>query len=169
MSRSFDLDEIDVFTAGTVGPKGQRVFFVQARTSDSAVSFRLEKQQVLALAEYLEGMLEDLPDSGVSELPDLDLVEPIVAEWIIGSLGVAYSESEDRVLVWAEQLVDTGDTETDTGDTGVEPETARFKLRREQLVPFVERARELVSAGRPPCPFCGRPLNDNGSFCPCYN
>jgi uncharacterized repeat protein (TIGR03847 family) len=164
MHQSFELDDIAVFTTGAIGPMGLRVFYLQARRADGTVSFRLEKQQVLALAEYLEGMLVDLPDPAAAADVDLDLVEPIDAEWIIGSLGVAYSEADDRILVWAEQLVEGEDPEVTE-----EAATARFRLRREQVAPFVTRAREIVGAGRPPCPYCGRPLNDDASFCPCYN
>jgi uncharacterized repeat protein (TIGR03847 family) len=34
---------------------------------------------------------------------------------------------------------------------------------------FVRRARALVSAGRPPCPFCGGPLDPTGHVCPRAN
>ena len=164
MHRSFDLDEIEVFTTGALGPKGERVFYLQARTPDGVVSFRLEKQQVLALAEYLEGMLADLPEPPQPAEDDLSLAEPVMAEWIIGSLGVAYSEADDRILVWGEELLEVDDVEDIE-----EAATVRFRLRREQVAPFVDRAREVVSAGRPPCPYCGRPLDNDGSFCPCFN
>ena len=54
MSSSFDFDEIDFLTVGTLGPKGQRVFYLQCRASGELGSFKLEKQQVAALAEYLD-------------------------------------------------------------------------------------------------------------------
>ena len=34
---------------------------------------------------------------------------------------------------------------------------------------FVERARELVAGGRPPCPLCGGPLDPEGHACPRLN
>ena len=58
MSSSFEMPELDVLTTGTVGPPGQRVFFIQARRGAEVVSLRLEKQQVIAMADYLEGMLD---------------------------------------------------------------------------------------------------------------
>jgi len=30
---------------------------------------------------------------------------------------------------------------------------------------FVKRATEIVASGRPPCPFCGQPLNPEGHIC----
>ncbi len=34
---------------------------------------------------------------------------------------------------------------------------------------FVARAQALVSAGRPPCPFCLQPLDPSGHICPRAN
>jgi hypothetical protein len=33
----------------------------------------------------------------------------------------------------------------------------------------VDRARELVAGGRPPCPLCGGPLDPEGHACPRLN
>ena len=49
---NLDLGEVESFTAGTVGPKGQRVFYLQAQSNGTTFVFRLEKQQVLAMAEH---------------------------------------------------------------------------------------------------------------------
>ena len=34
---------------------------------------------------------------------------------------------------------------------------------------FVKRAQAVVAAGRPPCPFCGSPLDPDGHLCPRAN
>jgi uncharacterized repeat protein (TIGR03847 family) len=34
---------------------------------------------------------------------------------------------------------------------------------------FVKRAMSVVSAGRPPCPFCTQPLEPGGHICPRAN
>ncbi len=159
---SFDLDDVEAFTAGTVGPAGERVFFVQAVSSKATVTLRAEKQQVLALADYLADMLKDLPHPDISSIPEpVGLKAPIEPAWSIASMGVAFVESRDRVALWAEQF--------QREETDVAPATARFQLTRAQVVAFVRDARSLVSAGRPPCPFCISPLNDGGDWCPCWN
>src|SRR5436190_152916 len=48
MSTSFEID-VDLLTTGTVGPPGQRVFYLQARQGNRVLSLRLEKTQVAAL------------------------------------------------------------------------------------------------------------------------
>ena len=159
MGSSFDLPEPDRFTAGTVGPPGQRVFYLQAAGEGHVVTLRLEKAQVAALAEYLASVLADLamPDPG--SLPgELELVEPVVAEWVVGQIGVVFDEDRDRMVVQAEELLEE---EVEDPDQGV----ARFALSRAQVAAFVARAAELVSAGRPPCELCGRPKDPEGHMC----
>lgn len=159
MSSSFDLHP-DRFTAGAIGPPGQRVFYLQAVDGDRVVTLRLEKQQVAALAEYLAGILTDLPPAGGS-VPAPELVEPVLEEWVVGSLGIAYEETDDRILVVAEELL---------GDEPVAPDeppaVARFHLTRAQVAAFIERAVALVRAGRPRCRLCGLPMDPDGHVCP---
>ena len=158
MSSSFEIDEVDHLTAGAVGPPGQRVFYLQAGQGAQVVSLRLEKAQVAALVAYLAGMLADMPPPGA--LPTaLDLVEPVVAEWVVASLGVTYDEDADRVLIVAEELVEEGE----------EAARARISATREQVAALSMRGAEAVSAGRPPCPLCGQPLDPEGHTCPRLN
>jgi uncharacterized repeat protein (TIGR03847 family) len=166
VSSSFEFPDLDALAPGAVGPPGQRIFYLQLRHATTVVSLRLEKEQVAALADYLDGMLADLtaPDPGPEPGP-LDLVEPVVAEWVIGSLAVAYDDAADRVVVVAEELVRPDEEEPATD----EPATARLQVTRAQANAFVERARVLVAAGRPPCRLCGRPLDPEGHMCPKTN
>ena len=55
---SFDPPER--FVAGTVGEPGQRTFFLQAREGTRLISISLEKQQVEALAERIDELLDEL-------------------------------------------------------------------------------------------------------------
>ena len=61
MSRSFELPDVEWATVGTVGPPGQRTFYLQARQDDQQVTLKLEKQQVAAIAQFLGEILSDLP------------------------------------------------------------------------------------------------------------
>src|SRR5437660_437063 len=53
------------------------------------------------LVAYLAAMLADMPSPAEVEAPDMDLIEPVVAEWVVGSLGVSYDEDADRVVIVA--------------------------------------------------------------------
>jgi uncharacterized repeat protein (TIGR03847 family) len=154
MSTSFEMPEIDVLTTGTVGPPGQRVFYLQARHGEQVLSLRLEKTQVAALVTYLGALLADLPPP--ADLPtDLELVEPVVPEWVVGSLGVSYDEDIDRVVLLAEELVEEGE----------EAAQARITATREQIAALAGHGGEVVRSGRPPCPLCGQPLDPEGHVC----
>jgi len=45
----------------------------------------------------------------------------------------------------------------------------RVRLTPTDTRAFVARALKLVAAGRPPCPFCGLPLDPAGHVCPRQN
>jgi uncharacterized repeat protein (TIGR03847 family) len=172
VTSSFDVHP-ERFGPGTVGPPGSRVFYLQAVSGDQVVTLRLEKQQVAALAEYLAGILADLPSITEPLPPEHQLVEPIVAEWVVGSLGVAYDEGDDRILIVAEEVVPEPD-EAEAGnavppDDQPEPATARFHLTRHQVAAFIRDGAQLVVAGRPACPICGRPMDPDGHVCPRSN
>jgi uncharacterized repeat protein (TIGR03847 family) len=49
------------------------------------------------------------------------------------------------------------------------PDTLRVKLTVETARAFVNRALEVVAAGRLPCPLCGQPLDPQGHICPRRN
>jgi uncharacterized repeat protein (TIGR03847 family) len=165
MSASFDVPDPMVFTSGTVGDPGHRIFYLQAQGGGQVVTLKCEKQQVGALAEYLDGLLADLPTPDPNAVPTLlDLVSPLVPEWVVGTLAVAWDDNADRMVLVAEELLTEEEVEA-----GIEPAQARFRLTREQVAAFVERARVIVAGGRPPCQFCGRPLDPEGHACPRMN
>jgi len=161
MSSSFDFKAPDFFTAGAVGRPGQRVFYLQAGESGTLATLRLEKEQVGALAAYLADLVAKLPAPGHDAPGDLALHEPTDAAWVVGSIGVAYDEALDRILVVAQELV-----EEEARDDAA---TAQFRLSRAQALAFVERVRELIKAGRPSCRICGRPKDPDGHVCPRSN
>jgi uncharacterized repeat protein (TIGR03847 family) len=159
VSSSFEIPEVDHLTTGAVGPPGQRIFYLQARHGKQVVSLRLEKAQVAALVAYLAGMLADMPSLGDIPSAGMQLIEPVVAEWVVASLGVSYDEDIDRVVIMAEELV----------EEGAEPARARITATREQIAALSARGAEAVAAGRPPCPLCGQPLDPEGHTCPRLN
>ena len=120
---------------------------------------RLEKQQVSALAEYLAGMLHDLPaPANVPAAPEL--TEPVEAKWTVGNIGVAYDNELDRIIIVAEELVAEDEPDGDT---------LRVVISRSQVRAFIERAGDLLAGGRPPCRVCGAPMDPEGHACPRSN
>jgi uncharacterized repeat protein (TIGR03847 family) len=185
VSRSFELPDVEWATVGTVGPPGQRTFYLQARQDDQLITLKLEKQQVAAIAQFLGEILSDLP------MPDplpgdeaLALAEPVLAEWAVGGLQLAYDSGVDRVVILAEEVGDEAEDsdEPDTQEIGgeeirtEEPSVAdtergvgRLSLTRTQAAAIVRRGRDLVNAGRPACALCGHPIDPEGHSCPRTN
>ncbi len=160
MSASFDLERPDHFTAGAVGPPGQRVFYLQGREGPTLVTLKSEKEQVRALAEYLSTLLERVADAGEPPVGDLALLEPLEEAWAVGTIGVGYEEASGRVVV-----VLTGVVE----DESEEAPSARFALTRAQASAFVDRAQDLMRGGRPICPLCSGAIDPGGHACPRSN
>lgn len=162
-----DADEplsVSRFTAGTIGPKGARTFYLQATADGGEMfTFKLEKQQVAALAQYLASLLEGLgPIEYAPETSDPELVEPFEELWVVGSIGVAWNELAQQVVVGVEEF-------DDDPDDPLPSASAHFTMSPAHAASFVRTAVELVEAGRPPCQYCGAPLNDEGGWCPCHN
>ena len=158
MGDSFDLPSVDTITVGTVGPPGQRVFYLQARAASATVTLKVEKQQVAALVVTLRELLADLPAREASPAAP-DLVEPIDAAWAAGGMGVtAYDEATERVtLVLEEFSVEEREDEPLA--------SARFGLTIGQMAALATRGEAAVAGGRPNCPLCGKPMDPEGHAC----
>lgn len=166
MSRSFELPETEWATVGAVGQPGQRTFYIQARQDSQLLTLKLEKQQVAAIAQFLAEILADLPAPEETSEDQDDLVEPVLAEWAVGTLQLAYDGSSDRIVVLAEEIgFDDEEEDAPPADRGV----ARMGLTRVSAARIVRVGSDLVTAGRPACPLCGRPMDPEGHSCPRTN
>jgi uncharacterized repeat protein (TIGR03847 family) len=186
MSASFEFGDVERITVGTVGEPGQRTFYLQVRQAQQLVTFKLEKQQVAALAQLLAEMLSDLPAADSPATPAADLEEPVVAEWPVGDMQLSYDTSLDRIVILAEEVsrvVDEEEAGVEQEGAAVEPEgiaqpdlelpgdegMARIAITRGQAAALIVRSAELVAAGRPTCPLCGNPMDPSGHSCPRTN
>ncbi len=176
----FEYDQPERFVAGTVGQPGQRTFFLQARAGERITSVALEKQQVQALAERIEELLDEVlrrsggtapvPAVAPTELDDNDPLDiPIVEDFRVGTMALTWDGDEERVVVEAQASVDddSGDELVEDSDEG--PDLLRVRVTSSAARAFAKRALTVVSAGRPPCPFCSLPLDAAGHICPRAN
>ena len=179
---SFDPPER--FVAGTVGPPGQRTFFLQARSGARVTTVALEKQQVSVLAERIEELLDELirTDEGEVTIPAVTpmalddnepLEQPIVEEFRAGTMTLAWDATDERIVIevfpYAEEsVVEPGTPEEEIDDPEPE-ELLVVRLPAGQARAFTKRAQAVVSAGRPPCTFCGGPVDPAGHLCPRAN
>jgi uncharacterized repeat protein (TIGR03847 family) len=177
-------DPPERFVAGTVGPPGQRTFFLQARSGARVTSVALEKQQVSVLAERIDELLDELirNDEGEGTIPAVSpvalddngpLEQPIVEEFRAGTMTLAWDATDERIVVevfpYAEEsVVEPGTPEEEIDDPEPE-ELLVVRLPAGLARAFSKRAQAVVSAGRPPCTFCGGPVDPAGHLCPRAN
>lgn len=164
---TYDLDAVTRITAGAVGPRGQRVFYVQARRSSRLISLVAEKEQVRALADAIARLLDSLaeknPRLATSDdmlVTDMSLEEPLEPEFRVAQMGLGYDAERDLVVLLVQGML-----ESEEGDAP----SARFSASRPQMRALSVHAFQVVAAGRPICGNCGRPIDAAGHFCPQRN
>jgi len=170
------------FVAGTVGPPGERTFFLQARGGGRLVSVALEKVQVSLLAEKLEELLTEahrrfgveLPEAAAEDSDNEPLDTPVDEEFRVGTLGLAFDVDTVTVVIEAiaageAEAVEATEPEDDDAEPDDDLDRLRVRLTPEATRAFIARARRVVAAGRPPCPLCGQPLDPKGHLCPRHN
>ena len=165
------------FVAGTVGQPGDRTFYLQASGAGRTVSVALEKVQVSLLADRLEELLAEVQRRlGVPVAKDMPgddnepLDTPVDEEFRVGAMGLAWDGDAGLVVVEAQAAGDEpADESTILEDVEDGPDVLRVRIGTAEARAFVDRARRVVSAGRPPCPLCGLPLDSGGHVCPRQN
>lgn len=172
MRQLFLFERPHRFVAGTVGTPGERTFYLQAADAHRIVSVALEKQQVVVLADRLEQLLDEIVARTGTALPaneaDNDaLAQPVDEEFRVAAMGLAWDGDHGLVVIEAQAPGETAEQAEETLLEDVEegPDALRVLIEPGDARSFVERARRLVSAGRPPCPLCGRPLDPAGHVC----
>jgi uncharacterized repeat protein (TIGR03847 family) len=175
-----DFDPPDRFVVGTVGPPGQRVFFLQALSGRRLVSVSCEKEQVRVLAERVDDVLDQFAEDADTTTPEDNepLTTPIEDEFRVATLSLAWDPNRSVVIIEAfdadlPEASSEEDEATEVPQEFLESMASRSSVRVVLDPPsarsFVRRAMALVTAGRPPCPFCGGPLDPTGHVCPRAN
>jgi uncharacterized repeat protein (TIGR03847 family) len=172
MRQLFLFDRPSRFVAGTVGTPGDRTFYLQAVDGARVVSVALEKAQVTILADRLEQLLDEIVERTGTALPatepDTDaLSQPIDEEFRVAAMGLAWDGDAGLVVIEAQAPAEEPEIAEETllEDVDEGPDALRVLIEPRRARAFIDRARRLVSAGRPPCPLCGQPLGATGHVC----
>jgi uncharacterized repeat protein (TIGR03847 family) len=181
---TFDFNPVSAIVADAVGRPGQRTFFLQARHGADMATLVMEKEQVAALATSILQLLEEL-EKERADLPAVEeetalpsLREPLEPAFRVGQLGLGYDERQDLMVLIAQAVPEVDEEEQDLAADPVSSETvededndpkARFYATRAQMRSLSEHALQVVAAGRPDCPLCGRVIEPDGHFCPRTN
>jgi uncharacterized repeat protein (TIGR03847 family) len=150
-----ELNPVDFITIGTIGPKGKRVFYLQAGYGGQLVSMVIEKEQSRALSEAIQELIDDLDkryDDAVDVNlydHDMDLREPIEPLFRVSQMGLGYDEDQDKIVLVAQEMV-LSNPEEDPLLQGDEsrPGVVRLWCSRDQMRALSLQAIESVEAGR---------------------
>ena len=174
------FDPPERFVTGTVGEPGARTFFLQARTGSRVTSVSLEKQQVAALAERVDELLDEVMSNLAGEsvvpavaplaLDDSDpLEQPIEEEFRAGTMTLSWDPSDERIVIevfpYTEAAVISPEQVDEDFEEPEPDEVFLVRLTAAAARAFVKRAEQVLEAGRPSCPFCGNPIDPNGHLC----
>ncbi|MFC7503737.1 DUF3090 domain-containing protein [Nocardioides sp. CPCC 206347] len=168
---SFDPPER--FVAGTVGEPGSRTFFIQAVDGKRIVSVALEKQQVEALAQRVDELLDEVIAEGTARvvvpavaplalIDDAPMALPIEEEFRAGTMTLSWDPEDERVVI---EVFPIGEEPAELSDGDDPAEMLLVRLEPGQARAFVQRAESIIGAGRPSCPFCGHPIDPDGHLC----
>lgn len=173
-----DFDPPERFVTDTVGPPGQRVFFLQAVRGKRVMTVSLEKDQVRLLGEGIVQMLDqvgdgdDVPEAAAQVVDDAPLSTPIEEDFRVRRLSLAW-DAERHIVVVEAHDTDADEEGEDNQDApaAASPvsEGIRVVLTPADARAFSTRCARVVAGGRPSCPFCGGPLDPSGHVCPRAN
>ncbi len=159
--RSLHVGVVDSFVAQSFGEPGQRTFRLLATTESGEVSIWLEKEQLAALGEAIEQILERVPDSQGLNPSSAGSTATISGEMSAkaASLSLSFEESQDGFVLRAGDLF----------EATLHVESLNLLLDREQLISAADEIEQIIAGGRPRCSMCGMPLTEQAHFCPPSN
>jgi uncharacterized repeat protein (TIGR03847 family) len=145
-----ELDPITHITAGAIGQPGQRVFYIQAAKGLDQLTLLCEKEQVSALADAIDEMVQNLEQEfGVARHEELavdetemELKEPLDPLFRVGAMGLGYDANRDRILLVAQEAL-AEDEERD-------PREVRCFATRAQMQVLSQYSRDVIGRGRSP-------------------
>jgi uncharacterized repeat protein (TIGR03847 family) len=157
-----EMGELIHISAEAIGPPGQRTFRLRALNGESESAFLwMEKEQLAALGEAIQSALNDQTYRYVPRPADdreLDPVFPLKAniEFRVGQMSMGVDPEIRKIVITG---AEAGETDTAEG-AGV---TMSFDFRSGHELS--EQIKEVVAAGRPPCPLCTAPMDPSGHVC----
>ncbi len=151
---NFAYSQPDRVMVGTRGEVGARLFLFQVREGRRLSVVKCEKSQLAALGEWMAHAVSALPRPG--HLPeDLTLEPEYEVDFVVGDIAVVLDEDGPALEVTMTSLD--------------EESTLSVRLTREWAGALAIAITRLVEAGRPLCPLCAGPLEENGHDCPRTN
>jgi uncharacterized repeat protein (TIGR03847 family) len=169
---NIDLNPTLFITVDAIGKPGDRIFYLQGKSSEKVITLLVEKYQIQTLALAIENLISELRD----KMPNLEeaspnykeermtLAPPLDPLFRVGELSLGYEPEQDMMVLIAREIP-TEDPDTKVEDLSV----VRFWCSRSQLWALGRWGIELASRGRPIWPSTGEPILPPGQFSPKNN
>ncbi len=104
---------------------------------------------------------------------------PIEEDFRVASMSLTWDGEREVVVIECREVAEPDEDEDEEDDavagtddlnlTPAEGSMLRVAITGLQARVFAHRAAAVVAQGRPPCPFCGNPLDPEGHICPRSN
>lgn len=172
MPQKMDLNPISHITVDAVGQPGERVFYLQGKNDDQAVTLLVEKFQIQTLSLAIENLMSELREkmpeisfaSAEYKEEEMVLEVPLNPLFRVGELSLGYDPEHDlMVLIATEVPLEKSEPEEESLSE------IRFWCTRSQLWAMGRWGIELASRGRPVWPSTGEPILPPGEFSPKNN
>ena len=161
-----EFGPVQHLSAEAVGQPGQRRFRLRAISEGGAYAFVwMEKEQLSAIGEAIDTTLEhagaDPAPTGPGEpAPVFPLQANHDLDVRAGRLSLGLNDETRHIVIVSAEAPAEGEGEGEAISLEFDFDTAQ-RLRAQ--------ISEVVAAGRPPCPFCGAPIDPEGHVCPRSN
>ena len=153
-----EFTQVTQFIPETFGDPGMRTFRISVDSASSSAKIWLEKEQLAELCLAMVQMeKENVEEEGTTGSPPDGIEAEGLTSLDFKANRLAFGHNPDSGLF----VVDAHDPE----DDGNEEPTVRIWVTRAMIREFSHDGLEIVSAGRPICQLCGRPVNPDGHYC----
>ncbi len=169
-----ELGRAELLDAEAIGQPGNRRFRIYARSPRGTASLWVEREQMEALSLAIDQMLAQIaggivlraeaqsarpaPPGAPADFPE----EPDV-EFQVGKMQISYDEETDLITLRVAPilLIEQEGEMVAADDPDFLLSITSTRMQAERLSAHISA---ILAAGRPRCPFCGRPMQD-GHVC----
>ncbi len=152
---TLDFGVVRAIEAQSFGEPGQRTFRLRIiGAASQSASVWMEKEHLQALSVALRQALAEFRFEQQARAADVAAF-PTTADYELraGRLGIGLSRSDRTVVLQVDE------TDEEKGNE------LRLRMTLEQCASLLAGLDEIIAAGRPACPLCGRPVDPAGHTC----
>lgn len=172
--RIFKFEKPDRCVIGAIGSYPDQSYFLQVTDAGEDVTVQMDFRQVRLLGKRIDQLLDSVSahmnihiPAKVKKASDQGpLHMPVDSEFFVGSIGLGWDMESLSLIIEVMDFTSLPVTaEMMLQDSEEGPDTLRISLSSSAARQFARRALEVYAAGRPLCPLCGEPLDEDGHIC----